>query len=247
MTQSEVPTIVPFDLALHVVTEPWSELTATWNNQPAFQPDPSVIVSIDPNPGLKVIDITEIVSDWIAQAIPNYGILLKVAEAVPEIPDLTFPYEQASMEPLPWPHQAPGLTAQQIELLNQQVWIINDFPLYQADEAETMRYFHGGLDIVLDNGTPTYAMKDGWVKVADANTIVIADTPGDEACYAWQYTHLGNLQVQVGDFVTAGTLIGQVDFYGLAHIHLAKVFSEAPYWGNWHYMCMPNGHFTYID
>ncbi len=247
MTQSEVPTIVPFDLALHVVTEPWSELTATWNNQPAFQPDPSVIMSIDPHPGLKFIDITGIVSDWISQAMPNHGILLKVAEAVPEIPDLTFPYEQASMEPLPWPHQAPGLTAQQIELLNQQVWIINDFPLYQADEAETMRYFHGGLDIVLDNGTLIYAMKDGWVKAADAGTIVIADTSGDEACYGWQYTHLGNLQVQVGDFVTAGTFIGQVDFYGLAHIHLAKVFSEAPYWGNWHYMCMPNGHFTYID
>jgi hypothetical protein len=163
---------------------------------------------------------------------------------------LTFPYAQQSFEPLPWPHQAPDLTPQQIELLNQQVWVINDFPLYQADEAGDHRYFHGGLDIVLDNGTPIYAMKDGWVKFFDygSGTIGITDIPGDEPSYGWEYTHLGNFQVEVGDFVTAGTFIGEVDFpQGLAHIHLTKVFSQGPYWGGWRYMCVPNGHFTYID
>jgi len=166
--------------------------------------------------------------------------------------DLTFPYPQASTEPLPWPHQAPGLTPQEIELLNQQIWVINDFPLYQSDEAGEQRYFHGGLDIVLDNGTAIYAIKDGWVKVKSTESpgyysITIADAAGTEPSYGWEYTHLGNFQVDVGDFVTKGTFIGQVDFPYLAHIHLSKVFSEGPYWGSWRYMCMPNGHFTYID
>ncbi|MHC4153938.1 MAG: DNRLRE domain-containing protein [Planctomycetota bacterium] len=247
MKQSGAPTVAPFDLAVHVATEPWSEYTTTWNNQPAFETDPCVIVSIDPNPGLKVIDITGIVSNWLTEAIPNYGILLTVAEAVPEIPDLTFPYEEPSVEALPWPHQAPDLTPQEIESLNQQIHVVNDFPLYQADEEGWWRYFHGGLDIILDNGTPIYAMKDGWVKVVSIDTVVIADTPGDEPSYGWEYTHLGNFQVQVGDFVTNGTLIGQVNFGGWAHIHLNKVFSEGDYWGQWRYMCMPNGHFSYID
>ncbi|MHC4477487.1 MAG: peptidoglycan DD-metalloendopeptidase family protein [Planctomycetota bacterium] len=163
------------------------------------------------------------------------------------IPDLTFPYEQAGTEPLPWPHQAPGLTPEEIELLNQQLWVINDFPLYQADEQGSWRYFHGGLDIVLDNGTPIYAMKDGWVKSTDYSTITIADEPGNEPSYGWEYTHLGNFQVQAGDFVAKGAFIGAVDFEGLPHIHLIKVFSEADYWGNWRYMCMPNGHFSYVD
>jgi len=160
---------------------------------------------------------------------------------------LTFPYEQPSFEPLPWPHQAPDLTPQEIELLNQQVWVINDFPLYQSDVNGLECYFHGGLDIVLDNNTPIYAMKDGWVKYADFWTVVIADAPGDDPSYGWEYAHLGNVQVQAGNFVTRGTLIGQVDFPGLGHIHLNKVFSEGAYWGRWRYMCMPNGHFSYVD
>jgi hypothetical protein len=161
--------------------------------------------------------------------------------------DLTFPYPQASTEPLPWPHQAPGLTPQQIDVLIQQLWIINDFPLYQSGQAGEHRYFHAGLDIVLDNGTAIYAMKDGWVKSTDYSTIAIADAPGNAPSYGWEYTHLSNFQVQVGDFVTSGTFIGEVDFNGLPHIHLSKVFSQGDYWGWRRYMCMPNGHFSYID
>ncbi|MHC4616513.1 MAG: peptidoglycan DD-metalloendopeptidase family protein [Planctomycetota bacterium] len=159
---------------------------------------------------------------------------------------LSYPYEQG-FEPLPWPHQAPGLTPQEIELLNQQVWVINDFPLYQSDANGLDCYFHGGLDIVLDNNTPIYAMKDGWVRYTDFWTVVVADTSGDDPSYGWEYTHLGNIQVQAGNFVTEGTFIGEVDFYGLSHIHLSKVFSQGPYWGRWRYMCMPNGHFSYVD
>jgi hypothetical protein len=90
-------------------------------------------------------------------------------------------------------------------------------------------------------------MKDGWVKSTDYSTITIADAPGNAPSYGWEYTHLSNFQIQVGDFVTSGTFIGEVDFDGLPHIHLSKVFSQGDYWGWWRYMCMPNGHFSYID
>ncbi|MHC4623242.1 MAG: peptidoglycan DD-metalloendopeptidase family protein [Planctomycetota bacterium] len=244
---SDPPLVAPFDLAVHVVNEQWYEGLVSWIFHPEFEPIPGAVATIDPNYGLKVIDVTGIVSNWLAEAIPNYGILLKVAEPVPEIPDITFPYEEASIEPLPWPHQAPWLTPEEIESLNQQIYVVNDFPLYQSDQAGEHRYFHGGLDIVLDNGTPIYAMKDGWVKSTDYSTIAIADTPDNAPSYGWEYTHLSNFQVQVGDFVTSGTFIGEVDFDGLPHIHLSKVFSQGDYWGSWRYICMPNGHFSYID
>ena len=90
-------------------------------------------------------------------------------------------------------------------------------------------------------------MKDGWVRSVSNTTITIADTSGEEPAYGWEYTHLGNSLVQVGQFVTRGTKIGEVDFHGTAHIHLTKVFSQGQYWGQWRYVCMPNGHFTYLD
>jgi hypothetical protein len=245
---SDPPLVAPFDLAVHVVTEQWYEGLVKWLLHPEFEPIRGAVATIDPNYGLKVIDVTGIVSNWLAEAIPNYGILLKVAEPVPEIPDITFPYEEASVEPLPWPHQAPWLTPQEIESLNQQIYVVNDFPLYQATQDESTRYFHSGLDIVLDNGTPIYAMKNGWVKAVLADTIVIADTAGNAPSYGWEYTHLSNFQVQVGDFVATGTFIGEVYFpQGLPHIHLVKAFSEGGLWGSWRYLCIPNGHFSYID
>jgi hypothetical protein len=47
--------------------------------------------------------------------------------------------------------------------------------------------------------------------------------------------------------VKAGTCIGEIDFHGLPHIHLTKVFSQGGQWGAWCYVCPPNGHFTYTD
>jgi murein DD-endopeptidase MepM/ murein hydrolase activator NlpD len=163
------------------------------------------------------------------------------------VPELAFPHPETRVEKLPWPHQPPGLDNDAIAKLNREVWVINDFPLYQADETGTWRYFHGGFDIVLENGARIYAMKDGWVKAIHHSSIFIADTKGDAPSYGWEYTHLGNFQVKVGDFVKRGTRIGEVNFSGLPHIHLAKVFSQAPHWGLWHYLCPPNAHFTYQD
>lgn len=164
-----------------------------------------------------------------------------------DVPDLPFPRPETHVEKLPWPHQPPGLDDNAVDKINREVWVINDFPLYQADERGTWRYFHGGFDIVLENGAKIYAMKDGWVKAIHHSTAVIADAEGDAPSYGWEYTHLGNFQVRVGDFVKRGARIGDVSFQGLPHIHLGKVFSQEPHWGTWQYLCAPNAHFTYVD
>lgn len=170
----------------------------------------------------------------------------RVAKA-PSTPALKIPETQPSCERLPWPHQAPDLSPAEVQKLNEDVWIINDFSLYQADEKGDFAYLHGGFDIVLENGTRIYAMKDGWVKSTANSTVAIADNRDERPCYGWEYTHLGNVKVKVGQSVKRGTLIGEVQFHGLAHVHLTKVYSQAGRWGSWRFMCMPNGHFEYAD
>jgi len=162
-------------------------------------------------------------------------------------PRLAPPTLDVHARKLPWPHQAPDLSAAAVADLNQDVWVINNFPLYQANREGTHVYLHGGLDIVLPNGTRIYAMKDGWVKSIAVSTVTIADTQGDAPTYGWEYTHLANFQVAVGDFVRRGTWIGEVSFKGLDHIHLAKVYSAGPHWGGWRYLCPPEAHFAYTD
>ncbi len=164
-----------------------------------------------------------------------------------EVPDLEFPYREDHPAKLPWPHQSPDLAADEIAALARKVWVINNFPLYQADEKGDWAYLHSGLDIVLDNGTDIYAMKDGWVKSVRASAVIIADEEGDAPSYGWAYTHIGDIRVKAGQFVQQGTRIGKVDFQGLPHIHLAKIFSQGPHWGDWSYACMPDGHFDYAD
>ena len=263
MKLSMSPPVVPFELAVHTVTSEWDEQNTCWDNQPTYSATPGLTVRIWPEPGTVRIDVTEMVKQWVAGTTPNNGILLKVAHIAPpmaktkettalaaesaDVADLTFPHEEKKLEKLPWPHQGPDLSSEEIKKLNEEVWVINDSPLYQADQHGNWRYFHGGLDIVLDNGTKIYAMKDGWVKAIRESTIAIADAKSDEPSYGWEYCHLANFQLKVGAFVKKGTLIGEIKFKGLPHIHLNRVFSEGNYWGIWSYICYPNGHFTYID
>jgi len=256
MKQSNIPVVESFDLAVHVVADEWSERSTCWNKQPAFGVKPAFSLRVEPKAGTVRLDVTDIVKKWLSGAVANNGILLKVASPVlmplqkvnnNKVPDLTLPYLEKHVEQLPWPHQEPMLNSEQIEELNREVWVINDFPLYQSDKQGVWRYFHGAFDIVLDNGTKIYAIKDGWVKAINGSSIFIGDSKGKEPSYGWEYTHLGNHQVKTGDFVRKGTFIGEVSFRGLPHIHLAKVFSEEDYWGSWCYVCMPNKHFTYID
>jgi murein DD-endopeptidase MepM/ murein hydrolase activator NlpD len=239
------PVSVPFELALHAVTSDWSETAASWSRRPTFESAPAATLKVEPRAQILRIDLTDLVKRWLKRDVANHGVLIKVAApmedtgqaapaSAPETPpELTFPTKEKRIEKLPWPHQAAGLKRAEVEK--------------QADEKGQWRYFHGGLDIVLENGTEIYAMKDGFVKAIMGSSIVIAEKKGDKPCYGWSYSHLGSHTVKVGDFVKRGTVIGEVDFKGLAHIHLERVFSQGPHWGAWHYICVPNGHFTYTD
>ncbi|MHC4478608.1 MAG: DNRLRE domain-containing protein [Planctomycetota bacterium] len=251
MKQSPNPVTFPFKLGIYEVTEEWDEQKTTWNTQPDIVETPVQTVTIDPAPSTVRIDVTPIVQAWLTGKKRNEGILLKVYDPIKGkirgVPEITYPCGEDSIEKLPWPHQSPDLNNNEIDRLNHDVWVINDFSLYQADEKGERRYFHGGLDIVLDNGTRIYAMKDGWVKSVRGSTITIADACSGIPSYGWEYTHLGNFQVKVGEFVKKGMFIGEISFKGLPHIHLTKVFSKGTHWVDWRYMCMPNGHFTYVD
>lgn len=162
-------------------------------------------------------------------------------------PALTLPFDEARAEKLPWPHQSPDMQPADAERLARDVWVINDFPIFQGDQEGRNCYFHAAFDVVLPNGTPIYAVKDGWVKAIRHSTVYIADARDGAPCYGWEYTHLGNFQVREGEFIKRGACVGEVQFEGLEHIHLANVFSEGPYWGAWHYYCAPNAHFACTD
>lgn len=255
---SQAPPKDPFDIGVYRVTEVWYESSANWQNQPAFDATPVTTLQVEPRAGIVQIDVTELVHAWF-EGVPNYGLLIKVTEPLGELPvqsasrssstgappEISLPPMEQGLERLPWPHQPPGLSATELAALNRSVWIINDFPLYQGDD--TRAYFHTGLDIVLENGTPIYAMKDGWVKSVAHSTVTVGDAQDGKPAFGWNYTHLGDTEVAAGDFVQKGTRIGRVEFDGLPHIHLDKVYSQGQHWGEWHYMLMPNGHFSYPD
>lgn len=167
-----------------------------------------------------------------------------------EGPKLTLPPEDKPY-PLPWPHQAPGLTPEQIKKLNEEVFIINNQSLSVASDDGTA-YLHDGIDIALANGTKIYAMEDGYVKSASYGCIQIAKRAGAEPCYGWAYAHMDDIKVKQGQYVPKGTLLGVVDFkQGIEHLHLSRIFSEGDYWGigngKWCYFCAPDGHFDYVD
>jgi hypothetical protein len=110
------------------------------------------------------------------------------------------------------------------------VWVIN--PGYPP-------FMHSGLDIDAAAETPVYAIESGWVKTITTRggsysswRVVIGDSPGTDTCDAWMYAHVHEMSipwnVMVGDYVEAGTYIGDVvDWPGMPtvieHLHFSKI------------------------
>jgi len=67
------------DVALHRVTQPWSEATVTWNTNPPF--DPIAVtkkcVGDSSSPGWKSFDMTLLVRGWMTGAFPNFGFVIR--------------------------------------------------------------------------------------------------------------------------------------------------------------------------
>ena len=138
----------------------------------------------------------------------------------------------AGNEALPWPHESPGANPSEIETLRKQVFVINNFGLYQGSDHPLENYFHDGLDIVLPKGTPIFALADGVVRHVflssepGSRSIAIEDSanPG----FGWIYVHTDAFRFAEGDLVGRGAQIAEVaDFNGLEHIHLSRTFVPA--------------------
>jgi hypothetical protein len=154
---------------------------------------------------------------------------------------------------LPWPQHRPSMTEAEYQAMLRNLWVINNFGLYQGGTTRTTLYFHDGLDIVLDNFTPIYAVQSGYVRANIGGnefyrTLIIedADNPG----LAWGYTHIYYFHVNVGDYVPQGGSVGSVNFQGLGHIHLSRLaLAEGGSWTNFSDLntLHPDSFFVYDD
>jgi murein DD-endopeptidase MepM/ murein hydrolase activator NlpD len=93
------------------------------------------------------------------------------------------------------------------------------------------RKFHKGLDIDLETGDPVHAALEGKIRIARynrgyGNMVVISHEGGLETLYG----HLSELNVQEGDVVTSGQVIGLGGSTGQStgpHLHFeVRVFGE---------------------
>lgn len=143
----------------------------------------------------------------------------------PEPPAITYRVAPPAGK-LPWPHHAPDFDELQYQRMTSNLFIVNNYGLMQASLDGATAYLHSGLDVVLPNGTPIYAVQGGTV-VAEIGgnefyrTLIIEDDgrPG----YGWGYTHVNGFKVRVRDHVRQGTLLASVHFQGLEHIHLTRM------------------------
>lgn len=155
---------------------------------------------------------------------------------------------------LPWPHHAPGLNEAGYQQLQDELWVVNNFGQYQCGDAPEDCYFHDGLDIVLDNGTPVYAIESGTLKTIAGNgpyywSAVVEDE--DEPGRAWVYAHIIPEEgLKAGDVLQRGACLGTVSFQGLEHLHLSRAYlKEGGAWrrfADW-FAVSPDSFFVYTD
>lgn len=98
--------------------------------------------------------------------------------------------------------------------------------------------YHGGIDLAAPEGTPIYAAADGVVVMAEplfvrGNVVMIDHGVGVHTLYF----HLSQLNVSVGQTVTAGELLGLMGTTGLStgsHLHwevrIGNVFVDPDEW-----------------
>lgn len=154
---------------------------------------------------------------------------------------------------LPYPHHNPEFSQSEYDGLVNDLFIINNFGLYQCGEEEETCYFHDGLDFVLDNGTPIFALEEGIVRAniggnSFYRTLIIEDL--DEPGFGWAYTHIYDFAVTQDEVVSQGQYLARVNFDGLDHIHLSRTRLKDG--GSWEVLedlinIYPDEYFTFKD
>ncbi len=129
---------------------------------------------------------------------------------------------------LPYPQHDPVMTAAEVQAQVDDLFIINNYGQYQCGTTPEECYFHNGLDIMLPNGTPIFAVEAGTIQANTGGnefyrTLVIEDD--DEPGWGWAYTHINffSSKANVEAHVEQGQYLGRVNFLGLEHIHFGRV------------------------
>jgi hypothetical protein len=134
---------------------------------------------------------------------------------------------------LPLPQHGPSFTEEEHAAMRAQLFVINNFGVYQGGSTPESMYLHDGVDLVLRNGTPIYAVEAGTVRAIQSagNGQMVLVEDADEPGRAWGYVHVGNVSVRRGQKVGQGTLLAQVQFNGIEHLHLDRL--ERPAGASW--------------
>ena len=125
------------------------------------------------------------------------------------------------------------------------LWIVDTLDAYccprQTKPFSKFGYRHGrrhqGIDLPYPTGTPVYAAFDGKVRISDwvggyGNLIVIRHANGLETCYG----HLSRRDVESGDWVSAGDVIGLGGSTGRStgpHLHFETRYKGAAFDPAW--------------
>ncbi len=142
----------------------------------------------------------------------------------------------------PWPHQGPDLDEIQVDLLRSQIHLSRVYGQMNIDTFGKLRSIDG-LEILLDAGTPIYAIMDGTVLHVDRSLVVIGryfERPNDLYWnfiqpFAYYSGIIPAANLQVGAFVNTGHQIGTVSqtedapnrfFIGLGSNNLNQYFPD---------------------
>ena len=129
---------------------------------------------------------------------------------------------------LPWPQHNPAFSQAQYDQMMNSIFIINNFAVYQGGDTRDSVYFHSGLDVVLPNGTPVYAIADGTVRGVLGNgpyylSLMIEDS--NQPGWGWIYTHVQpSAAMKTGAAVQKGSQIATISFQGVEHVHLTRTY-----------------------
>ncbi len=152
---------------------------------------------------------------------------------------------------LPFPQHDPDFSDSEYLQMLQNLYIISNFGTYQGDGNREGMYLHDALDIVLPNGTELFFIENGTVvKINDQvdgyKSILVEDE--DQTGMGWNYVHVDEFDVTLGEKVFKGQPLGVVNFNGLEHIHLTRVMkSPNRSWQSGYLSMFDDGSFYFED
>lgn len=142
-----------------------------------------------------------------------------MASNLPPLPSGPISYVNAPpMGKLPYPQHNPQFSSAQYEQMRKTNWVLNNFSMYQgSDDGITSMYLHDGLDFMLPDATPVYAVRTGTIRDISGD-IVTVDNPSQPDT-GWQMAHLVvDPRLKIGEQIFQGQYLGTI-LTGNAHTH----------------------------